>query len=611
MVAASSGLRAQQMLPPIHGKTVVAYSEAELSKMLTGSVEKPGRVPMRRSRTAVADEVVWKTVRDEKDDRGQRHVFMRQYLRGEAGDVELLGSEVGLHYGRDGRLFAAGGAQFTDVEVTNSLRFAAEEAQGRALRVMAKSRPSLAAKTALASGTPRRMIEGHPELLLVPVAEGKFRYAYRVAAADEGNAAHRVVIDGDNEELLSDVGANPGSTCGPTGYPNQAGAFGTPVRPDVPTRGLVVNVSPIGDYPYEAWAYFYPDVAVYQENVDWSPTSPYQCMPGRAYPSFTLFPVHPDSAHWYFGSFDDSESRWHGSAAGDAMYKTMLAVEAFGELGRHGWDGHYGRFDIVVESSLVPYSCGDACASFVFQPGGDARVPGPAVTVSTTPSNAPLYNITASLDQIAHEWGHGMIFTSANFDRSQDVGVQLHEGYADVFGQFAEKVIEPSGAGVERSSDWTLGEDASKSGQYAFSSTIDDGSSHTYGNLSLNIMLHAADTPASSGHERGNMLNVVYYLLSEGGPNPICGRVSNCSVTVATGLGPSQAGKVMLNAVQFYIPSNAQWSDLGLYTSWAAFDMYSQCHTAPFNNATDKQDLARKAFEAIGYGTAAAYRTCP
>lgn len=617
MIAVSSALSAQQTLPAVHGKTVAAYSAAEVSKALAGSVEQLSRELLRPLSRAgrpgdvvwkAPGDLVWKTVRDQTDNEGQRHVFIRQYLRSAAGEVELLGSEVGLHYGRDGKLFAAGGAQFTDVKVTNSLRFKAEEAQARALRQMAKARSSSAAKLAFTSGVPRLMIEPRPELLLVPMGNDEFRYAFRVTADDEANVAHRVVIDGDTEELLSEVDADAHSNCGPSGTYMQAGAFGQPVRPDVPMRGLIVNTSQRGNYPYEAWALFYPDVAVYQETPD--PT--FECTPYQAYPSYTLFPVHADSTYPWYGSFDDSEPQWHGSSAGDAMYKTMLTVEAFQTLGRRGWDGYNSRFEIVVDSSKVPYGCLDACASFIFNTGGDPRVPGPSVVVSPTPWNASLYPLTASLDQIAHEFGHGMIFTSANFNLSTGVGQQLHEGYADVFGQFAEKVIEQPGYSVERSSDWNLGEDASKYGQYAFSGNIDDGSGHYFGRYFLNNMLHFADTPASgSAHDVGNMLNVAYYLLSEGGANPICSRVSNCNVTVATGLGPTQAGKVMLNALQFYIPSNAQWSDLGLYTSWAAFDLYSQCHASPPNSATDKQDLARKAFEAIGYGTSQAYRTCP
>lgn len=222
-----------------------------------------------------------------------------------------------------------------------------------------------------------------------------------------------------------------------------------------------------------------------------------------------------------------------------------------------------------------------------------------------------MYNFAASLDQVAHEWGHGVIATTSNLTNGE-----LNEGFADVIGQMVEKTTEPAGSGVEHSDDWDLGEDLSRNcltDCFFFSGTLDDGPyGHSFGawpTSILNIRLHRDDDPQqifgpAGAHSWGNMLNVTYRLLSDGGQNTICSRLpslSGCGVTV-NGLGITSASQIMFSTIQWYLPSNAQWPDLATYASSAAFDLFNQCvNGLPGRNAAIQQGVVDKAFGAIGY----------
>jgi len=289
------------------------------------------------------------------------------------------------------------------------------------------------------------------------------------------------------------------------------------------------------------------------------------------------------------------------SAAGDALHRTTETMWAFRQMGRPGWDGGNGDANIIIESG----HCASAtdCGTFLQDSGGSPELP-PTPVVAVAPAD-DLFNIVASLDLIAHEWGHGVIYSTANFNLFGPNGLQLHEGFADVIGQMVEKLREPAGWGTEQSNDWHVGEDASFDGAYLRSGSIDDGdpTTHRYGSNPVNNAMHALDA-AGSDHDRGNMLNVVYRLLSDGGYNPICDRPgwTNGCVNVPS-LGFDAASRILFDTVQFYTPSNTRWEDLPEYASFAAFMAFSNC-CVPFGppyNADVEQNAVNMAFTAIGY----------
>jgi len=617
-------------------ESVAVSSRSALSAALVGStINVDGDVAAARQVTP-GGEVIWKKVRESIDNAGHRHVFARQYLRLPGGDVEIFGSEIGMHYGADGKLSAALGTQFRSFHIANKLRLSSSDVQQVAA---AKLTGGLSKRSLGRAMLPSAEITGHKPAVLLAIPSGNdLRFAYQVAVSDENGRSIETLIDADSEAILHASDSAQFGNCGPSLPKTMVGAFGTPQRSDVPHpayqnpylgRGLAANAtSERGtDFPYEAFVPGYwntsPDMYIFQEIPPYTNLG-FRCDSTRLeYPGYTLFPVKADSGYaqaWGYGRFDDYDPTgggWHGSAAGDALHKTWQTVSAFSDLGRHGFDGYWGPMQVVIDASMISFP--DSTAYFWNTSATTQNPGGPTVYITTPPYNSTLYYSSASLDQIAHEWGHGVINSTAGFStttcvpHTPCVGTQLSEGFADVFGQLVEKMYEPLGSGPETSSDWDLAEDVSKIGQYAFSGNRDDGSGHYYGNFPMfDNKLHRLDgADPANDHDRGNMLNVVYYLLSEGGANPACTRLYNCGTTVPTGLGSYGAGKLLFDTLQFYLPSTTTWDTLPNYANFATFDLYSRCSTTPKYDAADKQESVRKAFEAIGYATTNANRTCP
>ncbi len=613
LVAGRAFGRSLQLVP---GQPLVAYSAKQAAAKIVGRganlVSAAEPVPV----TAADGEVVWKTIRELADPQGRRHVFIRQYLRRPAGDVEVFGSEIGLHYSRQGVLQVAGGRQFTNVKVVNSASFTAADAQRRAI-------VSLAAPGAAFVPTPYEKVppvarayrDARATMLLVPVSATAFRYVYRVVVTDIADRAYYVMVDAETAAILDATDVAQYSNCGPATPLMAAGGIGRPVRDDITSdRWIGANTFQREEFPFEGrynldWT---TNVDVYQE-VDRRIS--FACNPNANNNSYTLFPAPASTVYLSMARYDDivthdantnTDVHWRGRVVADAMYKTALTYYALSGLG-YGF-AFAKPFQVVIESTVA--GCFDACASYNMNSGADSRIPpGGGVLFYPTIDSSPLYNSAASLDQVAHEWGHEFIQHTVGFPPVFGVPHQLNEGFADVIGQLVEKYSEPPGYGVEKSSDWDLGEDMSKFGyQYAFSGTTDAGEAgHNFGNYHFNLKFHALDKPSGDDHEWGNMLNVVYYLMSEGGTNPACGRLNNCNISVPGGFGPVPAGELMLRALTYYIPSSAQWEDLGAYVEWAAFDEYNNCPGGPGDLA---QTMVARAFAAIGYPPPLGQREC-
>ncbi|HEX6899886.1 MAG TPA: hypothetical protein VF789_09235 [Thermoanaerobaculia bacterium] len=581
----------------IHNVTDIAERAAQ--EMVGHGVPLPGGRSGQISSTTAGSEIVWREVRDETDSRGGRHVFYSQHVIDRGIEAELFGSEIGLHYSASGELRNVGGRQFTSVSISNRPAFTAAQAVDRALQRL-RSHPGFRpGSSADLLPSQRAYRKANTRLKLVQSGD-TFRYAYFTFANDERGVEHNVVIDAQSEEVLAVSKARVGNNCNPTGPWTSVNARGIPVRPELRgtvTRSLKANVAPNrSPFTHEGFYYATPTISALQETNN--PT--FAC--GGVTPAYTLIPLSVDGTTGYPTYRNVGE--WQGSAAGDAMYHTYQTMQALISLGRNGWDNNFGDANIVVESTLLT----DA-ATFVMDPEGDPRLPPtPSVAIGRA---VRFYSNAAALDVVGHEWGHGVVMTTANFPYETLVGAQLHEGFADVIGQAVEKLRQPAGAGLERSSDWTLHEDNGTSG-YARGALDDGTAGHrwygfpcTPGELhccngtycyTFNDKLHREDEPGTDTiwdpHARGNMLSVVLRLLSEGGRNPICSRLpalSGCTTTVQA-LGVSGAARILLNTLS-YTPSTARWEDLPIYANWAAFQ--------PFDFVTPQ--IVDDAFVAIGY----------
>ncbi|HEX7151404.1 MAG TPA: M4 family metallopeptidase [Thermoanaerobaculia bacterium] len=599
-------LAAQPLPEP--GNAPVAITNAADVAQLAGRGVAAGSASSAAAFDRNGNEIVWREVRSGTDSLGARHTFYRQYLVSNGVETELFGSEIGMHYTKAGALRSILGHQFRDVVIANRASLKAADAVERAVARL-QHHPGFRAERAV-NASDRAYRTKNAQLKLVQTDRKSFRYTWFTLARNHEGVEHNVAIDAQTEEVLSVTDLHKGSNCHPSSPWSWVSASGHPVRPDLRNNGvrrsIRANVTNDRPWPYTREGYWNgtPNISITQETTN----SPFFCFTGVP-ASYTLFPVGIDSG---VATYRDRGDGFMGYAAGDAMYNSRQTMMAFSTLGRAGWDGNYGDSNVVIESTYLGNYVD--VAFFRMSGNNDPRVP-----ITPFMGIAPAqdyYHPGASLDHIAHEWGHGVIFTSANFPTTT-IGLQMHEGWADVIGTAVEKLRQPAGTGLEQNSDWTMHEDTAHGG-YA-RGAIDDGTSgHIWVGINLtsrtyNDRLHKDDAPSDSApHAFGNMLQVVYRLMAEGGKNPVCVRqpgFAGCNVT-SNALGATKAAQILFDTVTWYTPSTAQWADLAEYATYAAFDRYNQCDYLPTRNAPSEQSAVNAAFTAIGYPRLIGTITC-
>ena len=596
LLAAAAGA---ESLPEPEGVTVYSRDARAVARRLAGrGIELPGGFTSSPAFDAAGNEIVWRESRRSTDPLGNVHVFYRQHVGGAGQDAELFGSEVGIHTNAAGAFLYAGGQQFERVSIANRPRFGKAEAVRRASdRLRAFRGEPLEAQRPIVDEILANRV-GQTKLQLVQF-DGEFRLAYFTFVADEEGTAHSVIIDAESDRLLGTGEANPGSNCIPQNKNTSVTAVGIPVRTGVPNRALKASPATDRPAPFTHDGFYLtpeplwqPSSSVYQETS----LSAFRC--DNTAVSFSLFPLVTVNGVPTYQHVDSGN--WNGKAAGDALYHTHQTRGAFTTMGRKGWNGSNGEAKIVIDSTLV------ANDQAMFNQVYDGRAPANSVVIGRASS---YYNLAASLDLVAHEWGHGVLFDEG-FPYSTTANKQIHEGYSDVIAHIVEKLRQPGGFGLEKSGDFTVMEDAGVSG-YA-RGALDDGTGHVFQGPSgsfppFNNSVHSGDPAGSTPHDVGNRLSVVYRLLVEGGRNPICDRpdaadwFQGCDNEdpEVTAIGLEKANRIMFQAI-YEMPTNVTLNTIATFVNEAAFNVYNDCTTYGLNAAAEQQAVA-DAFYAIGY----------
>jgi Zn-dependent metalloprotease len=614
LLAASAAVA--EPLPRPRSSPIFTTDAAEAASQLVG---RGITLPPLSSRAAFDNrghEIVWRELRRDTDGQGNVHVFYGQYVVGPGFEAAIYGSEVGVHLTRTGALSLVGGDQYTAVRIINRPAFSRMQAVDRGLEHLRSFARFNAESLAPVSEADRAYRAEQTTLRLVPTAGEELRFAYFTIAADTAGEAREVVLDAEDGRLLAVHATHADDNCGPTAPLQSVAAIGYPVRAGLPTRQLFANVAPDRPFPgvftHEGYyANSSVSQSVYHQTSDpqfmcdttTTSTKSYTLTPLRTNASGT--PIYQDGSDW---------PQFKLNAAGDALYNTYQTMRAFSTLGRRGWDNRGTEAKVILEWGTTEQG------HFIRNGAG---VTEPTNCVAVGPANQ-FYNLSSSLDLIAHEWGHGVIYTSAKFPYGDPVGAQLHEGFADVIGSLVEKLRQPAGSGLEQSSDWRMHEDSADNG-YARGAEDDDSDGipgHLWegpnGSRTYNDRVHRQDNSYdSSPHATGNMLHVVFRLLAMGGKNPICSRPNastlyqGCSAPAVTALGVTKAGRILFDAVANTLPSTATWETLAQYVNKAAFDRYNLCVYDPSFTAVTEQAAVNAAFTAIGYPRLTPALECP
>lgn len=603
-----------------NGSSPVALSlpadQAAVSELVGSGLELRSTLS-RKADDERSAKIVWKRVRTNVDSRGGKHEFYRQFAQVGTQEAELWGSEIGIHSDPSGEPRAILGRQFLDVVIANQAVVGSHDVGIVARRAVA-SMPNFREYVPVVHDRTH-------DVLKLTTNGGSFRYTWSTVVPDDRGVDHHVVFDAETATLLSASPTALLSNCAPSTPLQSVTATVDPVRDDVPNRtGARANVAldRPAEFLREAYSSTAPAVKVYQETND----TAFKCDSSTTW-SYSMVPVALDGSVNVYRDVVSGANTWRGSAAGDAIHHVRVTNSALSAMGRNGWNGTGGALTVMLESTylLLPGSNTDYAYFTMSRSGTAAKQaklpPGPVLGVARTSS---YYNPAANLDQIAHEMGHGVIFTTANFpcpSTTNPVPCELHEGFSDVIAHIVEKKKQVAGSGVEQSSDWLIHEDGGTfgylNGKYGYArGAFDDAEGHIWDGLQSavrtpNDFVHKEDEEGvNAPHARGNMLSVVLRLMSEGGKNDICNRepsYEGCTQTPMPGIGFTKASTIMFDALVNYIPSNATWADLPTYVSQSAFDIYNTCSVDPIGGwAPSEQIAVLRAFYAIGY-----YRNTP
>jgi hypothetical protein len=591
------------------------------------------------SATAARDgQIVWHTVRDYTDDLGMRHVFYRQYFQPPASlallldddyrtsGVQIAGATVGTHYNH-GEVYAVFGTQFRAVTLLNEPTIGRRaDAYTLAAEAAAQSPAFTPPERATVAAAFVEAEQAASKLLLVSSGDGaSFRFLWQVPLTDRNGASYRAFLDAGTGMLLSfekvDVSSSP-SCWAKTA--TQVAGVGIPQNdepPPIPNRSIWASLQSNHDgFTYEG-DHMTPNGQIPTIQIFFGTNEPsFACNTSTA--KYGMVPLQTSGGTPTFENWQ-SPIAVPGRAAGDALWFTYQTMQTFSQLGWYSYNGLGSWANLVVDDMS-----GGVDNSYYIIPDYPSYF-GPTWGVRVTPrSSAVKYSYSSCLDVMAHEWGHGVVESTANFSYPNDtaIGAQLHEGFADFLGHMVERYRQPDGSGPEKR-DWQFGEDNRhrESGNWVSyprrrvdvfeCTTMPCAAPYT---PKYSARFHRLDrydgypdADRNNAHNRGNMLAVAFRLLAEGGTNPICNWPlwdgTDCDINV-NAISLTAATRILFRTLTVYAYDSMGWGDIADLGKAAAFDLYSAC---PFKNGGLQQAAANRAFGAIGYPGSAGYYQCP
>ena len=532
-------------------------------------------------------------------------MFYRQFYRPPIGEVAssspaakngvwMVGAEVGLHYNTAGALEWAFGTQFEDVAATSTpiIGSAADAVQSTDEALVDRqffSASDLGAR-------PQELVDrqlSKAELLLHSTGEGdSFDYVWQLPTGSRSTLSLVAMVDAETRGLLSVTDGIAWDECTPNS-PDQDSALGVTQNGAVINRNIwATETDDRGEsYTHEArkvGSGSFPDIQIFMPMDD----------DGCDNEDYALMPVKTVSGSVRYDDYETPDEV-DGRIAADALFFTYKTMSTFDDLGRDGWDDNNGEAIVVFDAD-----CRDAYDRPIRNTAGmiyDCTVdyaPDPSLAVCLLGTGAPSFTEAAAIDVIAHEWGHGVIFTENLWDRV-DEGAIYHEAWADVVGHIVEWDNQVPGSTVEKA-DWEFGEDRGTTWRTV---NVDDNTGP--------FAYHDDDTQgtATSIYHSSLPLSVAFYLMADGdGPyssyydhkNPWCATNMNnddCDVTVID-IGITKTSEMFFYALTNLAGSNTDWEDFGDIVQYAAFLLYGNC---PSSSALTEQLSAYAAFTAIGY----------
>ncbi len=603
--------------------------------------------------TTAGGTLSWVKYMEKSDDLGMRHVYYRQQYNHPAlgRQLRVTGTAASLHYAPDGALRWANVAQLTDLAANPPLTLPTAQ------QAFAAAQGGLATWPGFAVGSPAAwapgMLDtllGRAELILspAPAAAGGVRARWQLPTLDAGREPWNVLLDAGTGALvavspaaLTECWQGPCADCN-SPITENAPARAQPENPSLACgeesyscgedgrRVLSANSCPSCEYyrydflPQESCngpcthegAMLLADGTKIEVYYRMSSVNHHlKCgLPDSGDFMRLGLKVRDGFPHYgpYLGNSRQGQAyvpsekmrQW----AGDAMYHTMKTMEVFsGHLGWCGVDDACGTARVVVDTRSTN-------GGAYFMPA-DNSSHAPMNSVGVDKPDGDGFSMTAALDILAHEWGHGIdrhspaAFAAMTCDgQYQPDPCQMSEGFSDVIGHFVEHKVHTNPEGGFETHDWKAGEDWDPDPGSLRVRRADEFDSHTCAAQGVHYSVHANDLGCEgweswpARHSNGNRLAVVFKLLAEGGHNP--GRnhginpCTGCDIEVG-GMGLDAAMGVLFRVLTVQADgSTTRWDWLPFLARSAAYDIY---HNQYPPCAEEIQQTVIDAFSAVGY----------
>lgn len=452
--------------------------------------------------------------------RGRTHERLDQYHRG----VRIHGADVAQQIVR-GEVVSVYGQLYDSVEADTTPRIEPEQAR------------AIVERRAGAEIGPRR----RPELVLLPLPDGRFVLSWRLRAAS-GSDIREYFVDASTGAIAFDYSVRKSQSA----VGRATGVLGDSKK---------ISVTPNAGRFLADDALRPPAITTYDLRGDFLRTI--RIINGVVTPTIN------DIA-------SDTDNVWTDGAAGDAhIYSGWTYDYFFKRFGRRGLD----NADLAIRNIVHPVLRQDFFENFDLVPdfylnaayfGEGLMVYGvglqPGITLV---GDQTVDFFSGALDIVAHELTHGVIEYSSNLIYLNESGA-LNEGFADIMGTSVERFFQQQGGGLMQA-DYLIGEDVVRPG--GFRSMSDPGA---FGDPDHYSRRFTGTSDNGGVHINSGIVNQAFYLAVEGGTN----RTSGISVQGVGSASRDQMEKVFYRAFTQMLPASATFSLARAATIQSARDLY-------------------------------------
>ena len=504
--AATSMVAARQTRAPLR---IATGSAAEVRQWQgrVRSLERSGDLRLRQRR---ADPLV----------RGRSHERLDQFHRG----VRVYGADLSQQES-GGQVVSMFGRLYDDLDVDTTPRIERDAAR------------TIIERRAGATLGPRRQ----PELVILPLDDGRFVLAWRLRAASRSDVREYFVDAATGAIALEFSVRKTQSAVG-----RATGVLGDSKKISVtPNAGRFLaddGLRPPSIVTYDLRGNFLRTIDIINGFVT---------------------PTINDIA-------SDTDNVWTDGAAGDAhIYSGWTYDYYFKRFGRRGLD----NADLAIRNIVHPVSRQDFDHTFDIVPEfflnagyygeglmvyGDGLPPG---LLLGTDQSVDFFS--GALDIVAHELTHGVTEYSSNFIYLNESGA-LDEGFSDIMGASVERFFQPAGTGLMQA-DYLIGEDVFRPG--GIRSMSDPAA---FGDPDHYSQRFTGTDDNGGVHINSGIVNHAFYLAVEGGTN----RTSGISVQGVGGGNREQMERVFYRAFTQMLPSGATFSMARAATIQSARDLF-------------------------------------